>query len=253
MSKTTEATEAPPRFEHIGNPSSLLAAPLPPRLETALPAAERKRHAELVRRGEEASRTIARLRQELDRAPAEDRERAAAAALAGEEMPEPSLDRLRRESEQAQAAKRALDDALRQSADALLAAVLGRAEAVAAEAEQELTEASEAIGARLADLVQALHALGQLYGEAGWARSLVDAGEAGRRVSPFRAAGGFEETVGKVRVVEQALAHELGIYAERRRGAADQREHQRAGERERQAERKRRAEERAAGEEAPAG
>jgi hypothetical protein len=220
---TKETTETSPvRFVHLRSPSSLLAAPLPPRLEAVLPAAERKRHRELVARSEEASRRIGELRREIDQAPARDREAAAQAALAGEAMPEPALDGLRREWEQAQAAKQALDDALRTSADALLVAAVGRADVVAAEIEQELGETTEAIRARIADLRDGLAELGSLFGEAMWTRGLVDA--AGQSVRPFRAGGGreFTETLSQLRVAEQALDFELRGIEERRRDRAEQ-------------------------------
>jgi hypothetical protein len=117
--------------------------------------------------------------------------------------------------------REALDSALRQSADQLLAAAIPKADQVADAIERELNEGTDAVRARIADLRDAISKLGDLYGQAAWTRAVVHA--EGRSVSPYRGSGGFTETLGKLRVVEDALAFELDNLAERRRQAEAER------------------------------
>lgn len=215
---TTTSPAKPPRFVQFSRPgAAMLGHPFPARLEDVAPAKQRKDHAALADRVEQASRQIAQLRQAIDRAPADDRKAAAQAALRGDDVPARSEPRLRAELDEATRVKAALEDALRQSADQLLAAVAPKAGEVAAQIERELDEGIEAVRARIADLRAALAELGDLTAQAAWARSVVHA--QGQTVSPYRKTAGFADTAGKVLLVEQALDYELGNLAERRRSA----------------------------------
>jgi hypothetical protein len=221
---TNETTTSPLLFTRISRGAGLLAHPLPPRLEETLTAKQRKEHATLVERVEEAARQIAALREAIDQAPAADRQAGREAALRGEDVPPPSEPKLRAELEEAQRVREALESALRQSADRLLQTAASKAEEVAAELESELAEATEAIRARIADLDEGLAELGELYGQAAWTRALTHA--SGQTVSPFGRSSAFAETRQKVTVASQALDYELQTIEERRRDAEAQRAEQ---------------------------
>lgn len=253
MSETSETSEAP-RFTRSRG-ATLLKAPLPERLAATLPARERKQHGRLVERCELAGREVARLKNAIAEAPERDRRATSDAALAGEELPESSEPGLRGEMEQALRTRSALEDALRRSADLLLASAAGKAEEVAAELDRELDGLAADVRARLADLGEALGELGSLTAQAGWTRGLV---HATGQVSAFHAGhtGLFRDTLGDVSRVREAFEHELGQIEQRKRDADEERAQmaawRQAAELERQdaAERERRA---AQGEEAPAG
>jgi hypothetical protein len=224
----TKMNASGPRFTHISSPAHLLARPLPEELAAKMPAKVRREHEELVGRVEEAARDYGRLRAELGEAPKRDREAAAKAALAGEPMPEPSEPKLRAPLEQAHGVRRALDDALRTSADRLLAAAARHAEQVAGELEQRLGDGAADVLARLADLRQAVSGLGELYAAAGWVRSLAEAGE-GATMSPYTAGNSraMRNVLGELRIVEAAFTEDVTNAEERRRLARDEREEQR--------------------------
>ena len=236
---TNETTTSPLRFVHISRGAGLLAHPLPSRLEGNLTAKQRKEHAALAERVEVAGREIARLRREIDGAAAADHAAARDAALRGEELPPPSEERLRREFEEAQRVREALDAALRASADALLQAAAPKAGEVAAELEQEQDALVEDVRARLVDVGEALRELADLTAQAAWARGI--AGASGQTVSPFRPSASFGETLQKLVVVGQAFDFELGNLAERRRAAELQRVDQAGSRADTAAERERRA------------
>jgi hypothetical protein len=223
-----ETTPSGPRFTHISSPAHLLARPLPDELMAKVPAAERKRHEELVGRVEQASRESSRLRAELADAPRRDREAASNAALAGEEeLPERSEAKLRAQIEQAGQVRAALDDALRRSANRLLAAAAANAEGVAGELEQRLADGAADVRARLADLREAVGELAELYGSAAWVRWLAAEGEG--TIRPFTAGNSkaMQNVLGELRTVEAALTDDLASAEERLRVARVEREEQR--------------------------
>jgi hypothetical protein len=192
-----------------------------------LPAAERKRHTELVARSEQASREYSRLRRELAEAPKLDRQSRAKAASAGEPMPEPSEARLRSELEQANQLRTALDDGLRESADRLLAAAFVNAEQVVGELEQRLADGAADVRARLADLREAVAELAELYGSAAWVRWLAAEGEGTIRAFTAGNSKAMQNVLGELRTVEAALDSDLAAAEARRRQVADEREHRR--------------------------
>jgi hypothetical protein len=224
----TETTTTTVRFLHISSPGALLRQPLPEELAATLPAKARRDHEKLAGRADQAAREIARLRAELDGATARDREAASKAALAGEELPEPSEPKLRAQMEEAVRVRAALDSALRTSADRILQAAAANAAEVAAGLERQLGDRAADVRARLADLREGIAELAEAYSTAGWTRALADMGDEGT-MSPFQAgrSAAFTATAGEVRNAEAALEHELGAAEERRRLARDQREHQR--------------------------
>jgi hypothetical protein len=233
MTETPTTTTTAPRFTRITRSAVLLGAPLPERLARTLPAKQRKDHAQLLERVEQASREIARLKNAIDKAPAADRAAASDAALRGEDLPESSEPRLRSELEQMVRAREALEDALRRSADLLLQGAAPKAEEVAGELERELGGLAEDVRARLADLTASIGELADLSAQAGWTRGLIHA--SGQSMSPFQ--GGrsplFSSAVGEIGRVSEAFEFELGKVAERRREAAARYEEQarvRAGE-----------------------
>jgi hypothetical protein len=225
---TNETTTSPPRFVHISSPGALLRQPLPQELWATLPAKQRKDHEALVARVEEAGRESSRLRQKLDQAAGRDRAAASKAALAGQELPESSEPKLRAQIEEAQRVGVALADALRTSADRLLAAAAANADEVAGGLERQLADRAADVRARLADLREGIAELAELYTAAGWTRFLAEADEQAR-LSPYpaRRSAMFTATLGEITTAERALEHELAAAEERRRQARDQREHQR--------------------------
>jgi hypothetical protein len=239
----TKTTGSGPRFPHTRHASTFLRAPLPPVLLEKVPAAQRKAHDELVARVDAASREYGRLRAELADAPKRDREAESAAARAGEPMPEPTEQRLRGEIEQAQRVRRALDDALNDSANALLAAAATNAEKVAGELEAQLADGAADVRARLADLRQGVAELAELYSAAGWTRWLAEAGEEAT-MSPFQHGNSraMQNTLGELQTVGQAITEDVSNAEERRRIAADEREHRRQVEAQWDRERKQAAE-----------
>jgi hypothetical protein len=241
----TETTTTAPKFPHISSPGHVLARPLPQALTEKLPPAQRKEHERLVGRVEEAGREIARLRREIDQAPARDRSAATEAALAGEELPERSEPKLRAQMEEAFRVKAALDSALRTSANRLLAAAAVCADEVAGGLERQLADGAADMRARLADLRDGIRELAELYSAAGWTRALADADEQATTMRPYQAGRSavFSATLSEIRTAEQALEHDLGAAEERRRQARGQRDHQRQVEEQWAGERKRRARE----------
>jgi hypothetical protein len=236
----TKTTEPSVRFPHISSPGHALARPLPEELASKVPKARRE-HEELVGRVEQASREYARLRAELADAPTRDRQARTNAALAGEELPGPTEPKLRAELEQAKGIRVGLDDALRRSADRLLAAAVDNAATVAGELEQRLGDGAAEVRARLADLREAVVELGEAYSSAAWTRALAEMGEEGT-ISPFTAGRStvMQSVAGELRTVEQAFDHDLANAEERRRQVADEREHRRLAEEQWQRERKQR-------------
>jgi hypothetical protein len=230
MTETTSESGAAtaPRFPHTRHASTFLRAPLPPELAATLPAKQRKDHAALVARVEQAEREIVRLRAELADAPTRDRKAESAAALAGEPMPEPSERRLRGQIEEAQRVRRALDDALAASANGLLAAAEANAGGVADELERQLAERADDVRARLANLREGVAKLGELYSAAAWTRGLAEA-DARATVHAFQSGRSpdFTATLGELTTVAAAFAEDVGRAEERRRLARDEREEQR--------------------------
>jgi hypothetical protein len=230
MTETTSETSAAggPRFTHISSPGALLREPLPPELVATLTAKQRKEHEQIVARVEEAGREYARLRSALADAPKRDRQAATAAALEGDELPESSEPKLRAQIEDAKRVRAALDDALRTSADRLLAAAAAAAGGVADELEAQLGERADDVRARLADLRDGLNELGELYVDATWTRALAELGER-TTISPYQAgrSPAFRATLGELTTIEQALEHDVAAAEGRRREARNWREEQR--------------------------
>ena len=232
----TEAptTEAPLRFQRTARGAALLAHPLASRLEETLTAKQRKEHAALVERVEQAAQEIARLRAAIDQAPGADRQAGREAALRGEDVPPPSEPTLRAELEEAQRQRQVLEAALRESADGLLQAAAPKADEIASALEQEENEMVEEVRARLAAVGEAVRELADLTGQAAWVRWLVDA--SGQTASPYRSSSGdFGETLGAVSNVEAALSFELDALAARRRDRVEELRVAAAAEQERRA------------------
>jgi hypothetical protein len=225
----TKTTASGPRFTHTRHASAFLRAPLPPALLEKVPAKTRREHDALLARVEAASREYGRLRAELADAPRHDREAESAAAREGRELPSPSESRLRGEIEQAQRVRRALDDALAASANALLAAAATHAEQVADELEAQLADGAADVRARLADLREGVAELGELFIAAAWTRSLAEAGEETTTVHAFQSgrSSAFTATLGELTTVAAAFDEDVANAEERRRLARDERAQQR--------------------------
>jgi hypothetical protein len=227
MSETTSetSTATAPRFPYTRHASTLLRTPLPEALLEKVPAKQRREHEQLRARQEAQQREHGRLRRELAEAPARDRAAAAQAARAGEELPEPSEHRLRAEIEQAQRDRQALEDALADSANGLLAAAVPAAGGVADELEAQLAGHTDDVRARLADLDDSLTVLAELTVAAMWVRSLAGTSEA--TIHPYQTGRGraFTATAGELKTVAAAFAEDVASAEERRRLAADERVH----------------------------
>ena len=210
----TETTEAQPvRFAGRARGASF-AKPLPPRVESLLTQKQRRDHERLAERVEESGREVVRLRRAISEAPARDREAGKQAALDGKELPASSEPALRAELDQATRTRQVLEEALRESADRLLAAAEPKARELVDDFDREVRDGAESVRARIADLTDALRELGDLHSEASWTRALAD----GYEVHPYRGGHGyFTETAGHVTTVGEAFTFELGRMEEHRR------------------------------------
>jgi hypothetical protein len=139
MPETPTTERQPLRFTRITRGAWLLATPLPERLWTQLPAKLRREHEQLAARVEQSGQEIAKLKRAVDEAPARDREATTEAALEGRELPVPTEPKLRAELDEALRIREALEAALRQSADRLLAGAEPSAEKLAGELERSST------------------------------------------------------------------------------------------------------------------
>jgi hypothetical protein len=256
MTETTTDTTRAPKFVQIARSATMLADPLPAELAASLPAATRKQHRELAERAEQTHGEIRRLKAAIADAPAADKQATTQAALEGRELPPPSESRLRGELNEAERIRDALETALRTSADRLLEQALPKAEQVAGKLERRLGEQTEQVRAQLAALGESLVDLGETAAQTAWTRAYIGRDD---RVSPFRAGGSalVQETLGRLRLLGEALEAELDAFHDRQRHAESVREEQRqwredvAREREQRAAAEKAAEQ-AADEEAPA-
>jgi hypothetical protein len=219
--ETPTTTAEAVRFNTRGR-ADALEQPIPERLLATVPAKLRADHERLVGERAQNSRTIARLRQELEQAPHSDRRAAARAMRRGDEFPEPSAPGLERELDEAVRVRGpALDQVLIESADELLAAAAGHAAKVADELDGELDALADKVRAALAAAAETLGEFDALVVQAQWTRSLSIAAESGQPMSPFRAArmAAFTDTSGELRRAGEAFEHDLGKIVERRREA----------------------------------